>query len=614
LCGAATAALLFKSLMIFTPAKADAPAQRPAPEGSTGRSLLCAAATMLFAFSPAFWKGSIQAEVFTLNTLFAALIIYAVLAGAGNFAAFALGLGLGNHHTLAFLSPLVLADLFAKGRAGTRKIVVWALLFLLGFSIYAYLPARASKKPQLNWGDPETIPKIVRVVSRADYGSLSLTVGEKIERNAANTCRQLERFAVSVSAQFTLVGLLLGLLGIYYGLKNRYSNFKNIFFVWLLAGPGFMLLANMPFDPQTEGILERFYILVNLFWAFFILAGLEGIFGEASGVKSKAALFAAASLLLVALRAGAVSWRGYYLAYDYGRNVLRTLSPGSALFMDGGDDTFYSTAYLSFAEGRRRDVELHDRGGLVFKNVYGADFRQLPRDMKENRRREIERAYFAARPVYFSTFNKDVMPGTALAADGVLYRPAAGTRVNSYFAYSLRNVYDAGLSDYRSRALAPIYPYFEASYDPAEKSSLWRGALLMWPDAMWLKGNLKVEMLGDAYNKYSRNDFPGAEKAYLGALAYFPGDYETIINLGVVYEKMRELDKAVECYERAARLEPGKTDAYYNIAVIYWQRSEWANAVKQLNKMLEINPSDERALRYLPIARAKLSRDNGGGK
>ena len=601
LCGAVTAALLFRSMLAAFKA-----------QGDRGREYFCLIAAMLFAFSPAFWKGAIQAEVFTINTLFAAAIIYSVIKGRNDLSVFAFGLGLGNHHTLVFAAPVIIAGIYAKKEFSAKRLIGFAALFALGFSVYAYLPARAVKKPALNWGNPSTLNNIVRDISRADYGSLSLTIGEKIPLNAANSFRQMKRFAGSVAAQFTVFGLALGIIGLYYGVKNGYSNFRNIVFVWLLAGPCFLLTANMPFNAETRGILERFYILVNLFWSFFILAGIDGIFAGIGNTFAKAAVFALVTVCIVAFRLDAVGWRGYYLEYDYGRNIFKTLAPGSIFFMDGGDDTFYSTAYLQFAEGRRKDVELHDRGGLVFASVYGADFRKLTKDEKEERRRQVEHIYLNNRPVYLSTFNRSVMPGTALSADGLLYTPKGAGRGNSYFAYSLRNVYDAEFSDYRSRSLAPVYPYFEALYDPENSQNLWRYALAKWPDAEWLKGNLKIELLEEAYRKYSSGDLAGAAKVYEEVLSYYPGDYETILNLGVTYEKQKNFPKAIKCYEKAIALEPEKTDAYYNIAVIYWQESNWETAVKMFEKMLELNPNDERAKHYLPAARAKLAQKMDG--
>ena len=59
--------------------------------------------------------------------------------------------------------------------------IILSFFFLLGLSVYLYLPVRSLKNPQLDWGNPENLHNFWRVFTRADYGSLSLTVGEKLK-------------------------------------------------------------------------------------------------------------------------------------------------------------------------------------------------------------------------------------------------------------------------------------------------------------------------------------------------------------------------------------------------------------------------------------------------
>jgi tetratricopeptide (TPR) repeat protein len=232
----------------------------------------------------------------------------------------------------------------------------------------------------------------------------------------------------------------------------------------------------------------------------------------------------------------------------------------------------------------------------------------ITKQEKEERRRAVEKQFLSIRTVYYSTFNKDIMPGIKLEPDGFLYTPNNKVNTNSFFSYSLRNVYDNQSADYRSRALAPLYPYFEAFYDSQNSGQYQRYTFLAWPDVMWLEGNLKIEMLTKAYDDYAKNRFAEAALDYENMLKYFPDDYETNINLGVVNEKMHKLDKAIEFYNKAALLMPGKTDPYYNIAVIYWQKSDWEKAVGYFNKMLQMDPNEPRARHYLPMAQSRLKR------
>ena len=582
--GAATVAMLYRFLLLL-------------PLPATPNRLFAAAAALSAGITPAFWNSSIQTEVFSLNTLFAILILISLIKKRYAAAAFLYGLGLGNHHTLIFIFPLVAIFMFRDRVFGARRLLQLCIFFVIGFSIYLYLPIRSFSNPALDWGNPETPYRFWRVLSRADYGTMALTTGEKMARSLPIVYRQTVRFFTIFNHQFTIIGFLAGCTGWYIAIRKRYAYAKELLAGWILAGPGFIIFANLPFNAESEGILERFYVLSNLFWA-------APLFWALSYLRKNVitTLLAAACVATVAaLHFSGSNWRAHYLAYDYGRNVLRTLAPNSIFLMDGGDDTFYSTAYFCFAERRRRDVELHDRGGLVFKNIYGDDFRQLTRDEKERRRQEIERTFYGLRPVYFSTFNRGAMPGVELAPDGVLYRPRGSSTSDAMACYSLRGVYDYAYGDYRSRALVPIYPYFLA-LRALPGLEYWRYVYGRWQYVPWVKSNVKIELQNIAFTAFSKGELLAAAKTYTQLLEFYPEDAYSLVNLGVIEEKLSNPAGAKASYEKAIAANPSYGDAYYNLAVLHWQQKNWPAAIISLKKLLSVSPSDQRALHYLPIA------------
>lgn len=603
--GSLTVVILYRTIMVFHRVEAADGHSRDAI------SMAAAAAAGIFAMTPAFWNASVQAEVFTLNTFFAALIIYALALRKGVAAAFLFGLGMGNHHTLIFVAPYFAWHLFFLEKKGERRWVAMAAAFAGGFSIYLFLMLRAYHTPGLNWGNPQTFHGLWRVISRADYGSLNLTVGEKLAHDVPMAIAQMKRFVFALTSQFTIAGIIAGLAGMLYAWRGKNMPALGRAAVWLLAGPGFLLLANMPFTAEAVGIMERFYILMNLFFAWPVADGLILLVRSVPWKRSVAAGLLAAVIVAGVAWRNEASWRNAFLAYDYGRNILRTLAPGSIFFMDGGDDTFYSTAYLCFAEKRRPDVELHDRGGLVFKNIYGPDFRQLTREEKEARRKQVEAAYPPVRPVYYSTFNPGIMPGYTLSPDGVMYRVEKPSAVNAYDLYALRGIYDTDFHDYRSRALVPIYPYFDAVRSPDKRTGLLRYSFYRWHEVEWMKTNIRIDLARQAYELYDQRKLNEAAEAYRVLVELSPGDAAALVNWGVVEKERGRTDAALELYARAIAVQPNSTEAYYNRAVVAWGRSDWPAAIIDFRKMLEVNPQDRRALHYLPIAEEHVRRHAG---
>ena len=134
-----------------------------------------------FGLCPVVWLFATQAEVFTLNNLFSAFLLYLSLkffekpsffiAAAG---AFSSGLGLGNQHTLViFAVPLCAAVLIVGLWVGIirfQRFLALAGLFLLGFSVYIYMPLATIRSPYVSWGECHTWEGFQKHFLRVEYG------------------------------------------------------------------------------------------------------------------------------------------------------------------------------------------------------------------------------------------------------------------------------------------------------------------------------------------------------------------------------------------------------------------------------------------------------------
>ena len=129
------------------------------------------------AFCPPFWTQSLQAEVYTLHVAFTAALLWFLLKWRLQddvrflyLAALVYGLSAGNHATVGFYLPAVLLLFFAWCRQRPWvHLGRCAVLFLLGFSIYAYLPVRSMTEPSFDWGNPETVEGFLfQVTDRKD--------------------------------------------------------------------------------------------------------------------------------------------------------------------------------------------------------------------------------------------------------------------------------------------------------------------------------------------------------------------------------------------------------------------------------------------------------------
>ncbi|TMQ18719.1 MAG: DUF2723 domain-containing protein [Candidatus Rokuibacteriota bacterium] len=173
LCDAGAAALLFRAVVLLS--------------GDLAAGLLAAGA---FAFAPLIWPYAITAEVFALNNLFAAGLLYwsaralreatadegtpSRTLGLGMLWA---SLGLSNHHTLVFFAiPFGLLVLALAGRRLREPRLALPLLgcVVLGFLPYVYLPIAGARLPAVTWGEPSTWSGFLTHFFRREYGTFRL--------------------------------------------------------------------------------------------------------------------------------------------------------------------------------------------------------------------------------------------------------------------------------------------------------------------------------------------------------------------------------------------------------------------------------------------------------
>jgi hypothetical protein len=150
---------------------------QPTGEPSQSQNLiwLCAVSTSLtLAFSGVFWSQAVIAEVYALNVLFAALLLYgALLVQPANETWLApglfglLGLSLGNHPSILLWLPMLMGNLKARWR--WRLAVAAFLAFCAGLSVYLMIPIRAGTFPPVNWGMATTWPNFLWLVSGEPY-------------------------------------------------------------------------------------------------------------------------------------------------------------------------------------------------------------------------------------------------------------------------------------------------------------------------------------------------------------------------------------------------------------------------------------------------------------
>jgi tetratricopeptide (TPR) repeat protein len=580
-------------------------------------------AVVLLGLSPLWREQSAVAEAFAPLALAGAGLLWVVAAAGerllspGPAAALGLvfGLGLGVHQTLLLVLPALLVAGLGKKGSWAKALACAALGAALGFAVHLAIPLRALSGPPVDWGHATTPAALWRLLLRRDYGTFALTVEGSRAFGPAELGAQLLRFVRALLHSFGAAGLVLALAGAFGYARSSLRPGAAFAAVWLFAaGPLFLFLGRPGFDAQTSGALERFFLLPMLGVVPFLASGLSLMGARVPSFAVVVAVVASVSMLPEAL---VESRRDDFLAHDYGRTILRALPAGSILVMDGGDDTFYSLMHLTVASGLRPDVELRDRGGVVFPGGYGPDFRALTKDEKEARRRAVEGRWFASGRLWYSTLNDGVLPGAALAPAGLLRRPLppkaafpGGPALRETMA--VRWSREAAAARYRDRALAAFFPYqrgVEAlSRGAVDEGVSWiESAALLAPDALWVAPSAAYTLGVAGFRAVERKDWPAAERAYRAGAALEPAKAEPLANLGVALERAGKTREAEAAFREAIRREPRSARPWAALGARLWADQRWADAADAFASAAELDPADGRSAAWAAQARFRAA-------
>ena len=353
-------------------------------------------ATLVFSFTPTLWSQATSNEVYSLNVLLYSLILLLVLIWRNNcnkqtgerilyLLSFVYALSFGNHMSTILILPallFILITTFGKSLFKLKRLTLILSLFLMGLSIYVFLPIRSSQNPIMNWGNPESLATFKRHVTGWQYQVWMFA--ESTDALILN----FENFVKLFFHQFPLYLLPFSLLGIYrIFIKDRkiLIFFLILFFAHIFYGINYEI---PDIDPYFLGAF-----FVN---AVFIGVGLHFIFRiiEDSRLNKRFAfaifiLFILFPLMLLKKNYFESNRSQNYFAYDYASNVMRSVKKDAILFTNVWDH-YSPWLYLRFIEQKRPDVQYLDVE-LCRRSWYFNYVKQNYGDLYQKSQEEIEK-------------------------------------------------------------------------------------------------------------------------------------------------------------------------------------------------------------------------------
>jgi hypothetical protein len=322
-------------------------------------------AALAFGLAPSVWSRASEIEAYTLNAAFITIILHlgvSLFHNASRFTfyglAFTFGLALTNHLTAAMLAPaLAFAGLWYLSKhwrtLQPSSFILLALAFLLGLSIYLYLPLRW---PFINNGE---------LLSLQQFGYF-LRGGEAAgQLDIFLPFRELQRFEYvwrKITLEFGWLGFAFMLVGAFASLLPRSLAPlpKRIGLFLLLAYAGFIYFTLAYNPPEPD--FSDFFIATYVMAAVWLALGLQFITFHASRFMPKSygllfTLFTFIPLSSIWQTLPRFNYAAAQVRYELGQYTLaQPLAENAAILAD--PKRFAVPYYLQNAEGQRRDLEI----------------------------------------------------------------------------------------------------------------------------------------------------------------------------------------------------------------------------------------------------------------
>ncbi len=276
-------------------------------------------------------------------------------------AAFILGIGMGNHHTIGFmLIPVLYVFVVRRKDLPFGTVIFSILLFLAGFSVYWYLYFRTLAESSIVYSRADSFVDFLTVFFRAQYSAGTLDAVKEVSIHGSAWFYAVKNIWIIMSESIHPLTWFFILAGIIASMKDR-----KIFGYLFVSLVTWVLFAKMtvggPLTARDIDVISPYFLPLILILG--VLSGM-GLFICYEKIKAYSSLIPkviVASMVLfqivfVSIAIQKSSLSDYFIAYNWIKDISNVLKPKSFFLAFGDNPSFLS--FYGFGVERLKDDAL----------------------------------------------------------------------------------------------------------------------------------------------------------------------------------------------------------------------------------------------------------------
>ncbi len=348
-------------------------------------SSVCAA--LVLGFSETYWSTATSVEVYSLHVFLIACVLHAFLR-ASIFATsgsetwwwifgFVLGLSFTNHMTTILLAPGLLYMYFASyglTSGSMKRLARLAIPFVLGLSVYIYLPIRAGESPLLNWGNPVELERLLWHLGGKQYRVW-------IFSSTDVAGRQLSYFVDTLAGEFGYLGLLLAVPGLFWLWMSQ----RRIAIMSLLLFFG-CVFYSINYDIHD---IDAYFLLAYMCMALWAGVGALGVLAMIPSMQVGVTVALVVGIAGIFFNNKTCNQSKNYLVEDYTHDMFESFRPNALVLSYQWDYWVSASYYFQHVKGLRPDVAVVDKE-LLRRSWYITQLEKMYPWLINNSRREVD--------------------------------------------------------------------------------------------------------------------------------------------------------------------------------------------------------------------------------